>query len=148
MLDEPSTGLDPVVRRDLLEVVIRAVGEEGRTVFFSSHLLDEVERVSDRVAILHQGKLLVTGTLGELRETHRRWRVRGSRAAGSLPHVPGLLHQREGADGEWELVCHGAHTELKVHFSQAGLQVIETTTLPLNELFLLRIGGGNPAAKL
>lgn len=148
VLDEPSTGLDPVVRRDLLEVIIRAVGEAGRTVFFSSHLLDEVERVSDRVAILHQGKLLATGTLGELRETHSRWRVRGPSSAAGLPQVPGLLHQRAGPAGEWELVCHGAHSELKLHFSQAGLQVIETTTLPLNELFLLRIGGGDPAVKL
>jgi ABC-2 type transport system ATP-binding protein len=43
ILDEPSSGLDPVVRRDILEAIIRVVAEEGRTVLFSSHLLDEVE---------------------------------------------------------------------------------------------------------
>ena len=43
VLDEPSSGLDPIVRRDILTAVIRAVADEGRTVFFSSHLLDEVE---------------------------------------------------------------------------------------------------------
>ena len=44
VLDEPSTGLDPIVRRDILAAIIRTIAEEGRTVLFSSHLLDEVER--------------------------------------------------------------------------------------------------------
>src|SRR5712691_3451566 len=43
LLDEPSSGLDPIVRHDILEAIIRSVAEEGRTVLFSSHLLDEVE---------------------------------------------------------------------------------------------------------
>ena len=50
ILDEPSSGLDPVVRREILEAIIEAVAEEGRTVLFSSHLLDEVERVADQIA--------------------------------------------------------------------------------------------------
>src|SRR6185436_11104577 len=49
LLDEPSSGLDPLVRRDILEAVIKTVADEGRTVFFSSHLLEEIERVSDHV---------------------------------------------------------------------------------------------------
>ena len=57
LLDEPSSGLDPIVRRDILEAVIRTVAEEGRTVIFSSHLLEEIERVSDHIAMLHRGKL-------------------------------------------------------------------------------------------
>ena len=57
LLDEPSSGLDPIVRRDILEAVIRTVADEGRTVFFSSHLLEEIERVSDHIAMLHQGKI-------------------------------------------------------------------------------------------
>ena len=46
VLDEPSTGLDPIVRREILAAIIRTIAQEGRTVLFSSHLLDEVERVS------------------------------------------------------------------------------------------------------
>ncbi len=61
LLDEPSSGLDPMVRRDILEAVIRTVAEEGRTVFFSSHLLEEIERVSDHIAMLHQGRLFCAG---------------------------------------------------------------------------------------
>jgi len=50
VLDEPSSGLDPVVRRDILEAIIRTVSQDGRTVLFSSHLLDEIERVCDHIA--------------------------------------------------------------------------------------------------
>jgi len=55
LLDEPSSGLDPVVRRDILSAIIRTVADEGRTVLFSSHLLEEVERVADDVAMIHKG---------------------------------------------------------------------------------------------
>jgi ABC-2 type transport system ATP-binding protein len=70
LLDEPSSGLDPIVRRDILEAIIRTVSDEGRTVFFSSHLLEEIERVSDHVAMLHQGKLVLCGPLDEIKVRH------------------------------------------------------------------------------
>src|SRR5438093_9920429 len=54
VLDEPSSGLDPIIRRDILGAIIRAIAEEGRTVLFSSHLLHEVEPVADQVAMLHK----------------------------------------------------------------------------------------------
>src|SRR5688572_16087729 len=58
VLDEPSSGLDPIVRRDILGAVLRTIAHEGRTVLFSSHLLEEVERVSDHVALIHQGRVV------------------------------------------------------------------------------------------
>ena len=71
VLDEPSTGLDPVVRRDILDAIIRTIADEGRTVLFSSHLLDEVERVADHVTMISHGKIVMSGTLAEIRESHR-----------------------------------------------------------------------------
>lgn len=71
VLDEPSSGLDPVVRRDILEAIIRTVAEEGRTVLFSSHLLDEIERVSDFVGFLHRGKLAITGNMDDVKAGYR-----------------------------------------------------------------------------
>ena len=61
VLDEPSSGLDPIVRRDILGAIIRTIADEGRTVLFSSHLLDEVERVSDHVALLDRGQRRLRG---------------------------------------------------------------------------------------
>src|SRR5437868_1121573 len=63
LLDEPSSGLDPIVRRDILSAIIRTIADEGRTVLFSSHLLDEVERVADRVAMIHEGRILMSETM-------------------------------------------------------------------------------------
>src|SRR5205085_4402014 len=55
VLDEPSSGLDPIVRRDILGAVMRTIADEGRTVLFSSHLLDEVEEVADHVTMVSRG---------------------------------------------------------------------------------------------
>ena len=71
VLDEPSSGLDPIVRRDILGAVIRTIADEGRTVLFSSHLLEEVEQVADHVTMISQGRLLLSGPLAAIRESHR-----------------------------------------------------------------------------
>src|SRR5262245_46418480 len=68
VLDEPSSGLDPVVRRDILSAIIRTIADEGRTVLFSSHLLDEVERVSDHVALIHRGQVALCASLDAIKE--------------------------------------------------------------------------------
>jgi ABC-type multidrug transport system ATPase subunit len=71
VLDEPSSGLDPVVRRDIIGAVIRTIADEGRTVLFSSHLLGEVEQVADHVTMIHQGKLVLSAPLADIRSAHR-----------------------------------------------------------------------------
>ena len=70
VLDEPSSGLDPIVRRDILGAVIRTVADEGRTVFFSSHLLDEVEQVADHVTMISHGRIVLSGPLADIRESN------------------------------------------------------------------------------
>ncbi|HJQ37029.1 MAG TPA: ABC transporter ATP-binding protein [Thermoanaerobaculia bacterium] len=79
VLDEPSSGLDPIVRRDILGAIIRTVADEGRTVLFSSHLLEEVEQVADYVTMINKGRIVLSAPLEEIREAHR---VNG--------HVPSL----------------------------------------------------------
>jgi ABC-2 type transport system ATP-binding protein len=71
VLDEPSSGLDPIVRRDILGAVMRTIAHEGRTVLFSSHLLEEVEQVADHVTMIHQGKVVLSAPLTEIRNSHR-----------------------------------------------------------------------------
>jgi ABC-2 type transport system ATP-binding protein len=71
VLDEPSSGLDPIVRRDILGAIIRTIAHEGRTVLFSSHLLEEVEQVADHVTMIDGGKIVLSATLDSIRETHR-----------------------------------------------------------------------------
>lgn len=71
ILDEPTSGLDPVGRMKVREIIQRLKGQ-GKTVFFSSHELGEVETVCDRVAILAQGELKAEGTVAELMRLHQR----------------------------------------------------------------------------
>lgn len=71
VLDEPSSGLDPIVRRDILGAVMRTVAHEGRTVLFSSHLLEEVEQVADHVTMIREGRILLSAPLEEIKRAHR-----------------------------------------------------------------------------
>jgi ABC-2 type transport system ATP-binding protein len=71
VLDEPSSGLDPIVRRDILGAIIRTVADEGRTVLFSSHLLEEVEQVADYVTMINKGQIVLSAPLSQIREAHR-----------------------------------------------------------------------------
>jgi ABC-type multidrug transport system ATPase subunit len=71
VLDEPSSGLDPIVRRDILGAVMRTIADEGRTVLFSSHLLEEVEQVADHVTMISNGKILLSAPLEDIKELHR-----------------------------------------------------------------------------
>jgi len=70
ILDEPTSGLDPLGRMKVREIIQR-LKNEGKTVFFSSHELGEVETVCDRVAIVHQGELKVEGRVADLIEEHQ-----------------------------------------------------------------------------
>ena len=71
VLDEPSSGLDPVVRRDILDAIMRTIADEGRTVLFSSHLLEEVERVADHVTMINDGTIVLSAPLATIKESHR-----------------------------------------------------------------------------
>jgi len=70
ILDEPTSGLDPLGRMKVREIIQR-LREQGKTVFFSSHELGEVETVCDRVAIIHQGELKVEGRVEDLVRAHQ-----------------------------------------------------------------------------
>lgn len=67
ILDEPTAGLDPVARRDFMEIIVAQARQHQRTTFFSSHLIDEVERCADRIGIIHAGHMRFEGSLSDLR---------------------------------------------------------------------------------
>ena len=74
MLDEPASALDPVGRRDVLDLMQGLRG--SATIFYSTHILDDVQRVSDHVAILDEGRLVVAAPTHELLESFSRDRIR------------------------------------------------------------------------
>ena len=95
VLDEPTNGLDPLVQHEFLQL-LRETRAAGKTIFLSSHVLSEVQRVADRVAVLRQGEVVALGTVDELRGRARQrvdiWFARDAPAA-ELAGIPGLARQ-------------------------------------------------------
>src|SRR6516162_5391110 len=135
LLDEPSSGLDPIVRNDILAAVIRTVADEGRTVFFSSHLLEEIERVSDYVAMLHQGKLVLSGPLDPIKAQHRRIKLRFETPQPKAPIIPGALSVN-GAGREWTVICNRHRPELPTLTMRVGTPIVDEEAASLNEVFI------------
>jgi ABC-2 type transport system ATP-binding protein len=138
VLDEPSSGLDPVVRRDILGAIIRTIADEGRTVLFSSHLLDEVERVADRVAIIHNGRILLTSTMDDIKDHHRRVTLRFGQSLAEPPALVGTLSSA-GEGAEWTYVCHGESEQLRRAAEAIGATVVDDSALSLDEIFVSRV---------
>lgn len=96
ILDEPALGLDLFARHDLLEAIIETVEREGRAILIASHLIDDIERVADRIVFLRHGVVEATGSTEELRDRFRRVRVR-------LPHTIADHLKTSEVPPEWKL---------------------------------------------
>ncbi len=135
ILDEPTAGLDPVARREFLEIIERQAREYGRTTFFSSHLLNEVERVADTVGIIHQGKMRYQGGLDDLQNQVRR--VRMPLLEGEKPVLPedAVLWGKEEEDGSLVL-----KRELNAWSSSDLPPGTKVERLSLDDIFISCVG--------
>jgi ABC-2 type transport system ATP-binding protein len=139
LLDEPSSGLDPVVRRDILEAIMRTIAHEGRTVLFSSHLLEEVERVADHVTMISHGRIALSAPLDAIKESHRHVTVRLAKPRPRPPGVAGVLRW-EGGGEEWTAVCRGDPGELQAAVAGWGARIVESRVPSLDEIFVAHVG--------
>jgi ABC-2 type transport system ATP-binding protein len=137
VLDEPSSGLDPIVRRDILGAIIRTIADEGRTVLFSSHLLAEVERVSDQVAMIRSGRILFCDSLDRLKALHARLTLRFENPQSAPPILAGALAW-DGSGCEWTAVCAGQANHLSSAAAAIGARVVERAPVSLDEIFIAR----------
>ena len=137
LLDEPSSGLDPIVRRDILAAIIRTVADEGRTILFSSHLLDEVERVADQVAMLHLGRLVMSAPLDQILEGHRVLTIQFPDSLTTTPNLAGGLGW-SGEGREWTCVCNGELEQLRSAATASGASIVEQRRPSLEDVFLAR----------
>jgi ABC-2 type transport system ATP-binding protein len=141
ILDEPGGGLDPVVRRDMLETVVGLLGDAGTTVLFSSHNLVEVERVADRVGILSAGGLLLERNLESLKEDSCRVLVRGDGIR--KDSIAGCIRV-ESTEGTSTLTLLCGSDEARSRLRQQhGLEAIQVQPVTLEDLFVALVGGGS-----
>lgn len=145
ILDEPASGLDVVVRRDFLESIIGLIQEEGRTVFLSSHLVHEVERVADRVAIIDNGRLVADGTVDEVKGSVKRVVARMPDGEDD-PDIEGLRQvQGEGPRRQLTVVGYGEAQAARIK-AQGG-QIEDVMDVGLEEAFVAHVrseSGGQP----
>jgi ABC-2 type transport system ATP-binding protein len=145
LLDEPLTGLDPVRRRRVADLVKR-LGREGRTIVVSSHILHEVEAMTRRVLLIHNGRILAEGDVREIRDLldeHPHTialRARDPRAlARAIVGAPHVLSLNFGAEGEWLTVQTARPDEFygQVHSAaiEAGVSEMYATDDNLDSVF-------------
>jgi ABC-2 type transport system ATP-binding protein len=128
-----------VVRRDILEAIIRTVADEGRTVFFSSHLLEEVDRVADDLAMMFNGQVVLAGALDNVKENHHRLVFRFDTPQPSAPKVEGVVNI-SGSGQEWTAICNGKREQAVAAASRMGGRVVAEGPPSLDEIFVAWAG--------
>jgi len=139
ILDEPSNGLDAVIRLDIIDAIIRTVADEGRSVIFSSHLLDEMERTCDHVTMIQDGRIGFNGDLDVIRESYSVSRIRFSEPRSTPPPLEGV-HILSGSDRQYSLVHNKTLEELQSDISSLGGELADTRHASLEEVFLACAG--------
>ncbi|MFN3651877.1 MAG: ABC transporter ATP-binding protein [Armatimonadota bacterium] len=135
VLDEPSSGLDPIARRDILTAIIRSVADEGRTVLFSSHLLSEVERVADSIAMVRHGRILFCAPLDEVQEVHCRVTLRFPEPRPTAPALASALRW-DGSGREWTAICRCGIAPAEAEAALLGGRVVHHDQPSLDEIFV------------
>ena len=138
VLDEPSSGLDPVVRRDILGAIVRTIADEGRTVLFSSHLLDEVERVGDEVAMIDRGRIVLGGTIDDVKGRHRRATIRLDEPRDDPPPL-GSAIAVEGSGRDWSALVEGDLARTVDEVGGLGGRVVDSHAASLDDIFVARV---------
>ena len=143
ILDEPTSGLDPAVTEEVLQALVSHVAAEQMTVFFSSHQIVEVDQIADHVAIVDQGRAVVSGALDDLRESFRRVNLvfEGEAPAAAFQSAGVVRVQRSG---RMLSVLSRAGSSSIVDEARA-LRPISTDVVPvtLKEIFLESVAGEN-----
>jgi ABC-2 type transport system ATP-binding protein len=140
MLDDPATGLDPAARRSLLEAMIYFTRHRERTIFFSTHLLDDVERVADQVAVLDYSVLRVCASVDTFRERVRRLVARfPSQPPRQLPVIPGLLRVTR-TENELCLVVANLNGRTERDLEALGALAVEEQPISLEDALIAHVG--------
>jgi ABC-2 type transport system ATP-binding protein len=134
LLDDPTSGLDALVRREFMQRIVALVQETGTTVFFSSHIIDDVERVADWVGILHEGRLVVQSPLEELKRSVQRVIVTFAQPVGGVD-LPGVL-QQSGEDKQHGLIWKDFDEAAATQLRALGATDLQVQACSLEDIFI------------
>jgi ABC-2 type transport system ATP-binding protein len=135
VLDEPTDGLDPVVRRDILGAVLEYVTDQQATVLISSHLVHELERICDWVGLMDAGRLVAELPMLEFKNGLKRLRV--AAAPDVLANAPFTVLSRERGNGAVEQwLVRGWAPSMQTYMESIGASLHEVIDLDLEEGFV------------
>jgi ABC-2 type transport system ATP-binding protein len=138
-LDEPMSGLDPVGRYQMREIIL-ALKAAGKTIFFNSHILSEVEQICDRIAILAQGELICSGSLNELLDRNSTYHVRGQGGDWEIlkKWIPSLIFK---PDGSWQGTLQNDYYDFlsSLHLMEGKIIAMNLSRHSLEEFFIEQI---------
>jgi ABC-2 type transport system ATP-binding protein len=135
VLDEPTDGLDPVVRRDVLEALLTYVSSHHATVLISSHLVHELERICDWIAVMDRGRMVAELPMQEFKDGIKRLSVANAPVTLAAPPFTLLSRKRYNGTGEQWLV-RGWSGEMREYFGPSGATLREVIDLDLEEGFV------------
>ncbi len=143
LLDEPASGLDPLLRRQFMQSLLGQVADHGQTVLMSSHNLPEVERVADTVLMMESGTVVLQGEMERIKSTEKRVRVvfQGELPAAVARHPAVVSMTREGR--AHLLTVSGAVDELLAEIQAHRPFALEVLDLSLQDIFLMHAGRGD-----
>jgi ABC-2 type transport system ATP-binding protein len=140
VLDDPGLGLDAVARRALLETMVYVTRDASRTIFFSSHIPEDIERVADHLAILDRSVLRAACSVDDFRAHVRGFVVHYSGAApATLPDLPGLLSIRRSAN-DLRVIVSGLRDDTAERLRATGATAIDDMPLGFSEAFAAFLG--------
>ncbi|KFL36211.1 ATP-binding cassette domain-containing protein [Arenimonas donghaensis] len=143
LLDEPTTGLDPVARMEVLEALADVLRDEQRSVLFSSHNTHDIEQLADSITFLHQGRLVASADKDRFLESWRRVVCQGSMPDG-LAAWPEVASAR--ANGSVvEIKVRAWNDDLPGRLAAQGLQVQRSDAMNLEDIFITSVRSGAPA---
>lgn len=141
MLDEPTSGLDPVVRRQLMNILLDEVALKGTTVFISTHNLNELERICDQIGIIHQGRLLLSESIDQLKQQVRKVQVAFSdKLPPQVANRPEIL-KIEQQGRVYSIVVQNNIEAVMVELQQHNPLLLETIDMSLEDIFIYQMGG-------
>jgi ABC-2 type transport system ATP-binding protein len=139
VLDDPALGLDPVARRSLLQSMLYVTRQADRTIFFSSHLLSDVERVADRIAVLDGGVLRADCTIDTFRQKLRHFVLKFRGTPPESPSIPGLL-QTFRTDREMAVTVANPTADTESRLAALQPESIEPVEMTLEDAFISYVG--------
>ena len=146
VLDEPTEGLDPVVRRDVLAAVLDYVSDTGATVFISSHLVHELERICDWVGVMDQGRVVAELPMQLFKNGIKRLRVTDAPVALNVVPFTVLSRQRENGAGSGETwIVRGWEPPMRHYFDSVGATLRDVIDLDLEESFVELLRSSRPS---